>query len=377
MKPDALIFTTLIGAMLASCASRPPYDDDRYQEDLAPSTVRMISEAISPILASQQEEGNWCWQDTVTVPQNVGATAIVCSALLHAAPLDDKNIESAISRGIDFILKHLTTTFTTFRGIDGNYSSEQRIWGYAYALILFCQIDGARRVHNRKEEVKPWVQKIVDCIARDRNYLIHDGWAYSGSGGPSSFNTASVTLALLYAKEQGARVDGDCLKHAAKTLLTLRNENGAYWYNRVQIHIDNPSTVPGSAARSAICELALYLLDKSSQERLERAVDLFHENWETLNQHRKREGTHAGEHGIAPYYFFFGLYYTALATEFIETSKRQALRDNLLKIITKTRDPEGTWNDLPEECARGYATAMVILALLGPNIPRPPELSKA
>jgi hypothetical protein len=51
--------------------------------------------------------------------------------------------------------------------------------------------------------------------------------------------------------------------------------------------------------------------------------------------------------------------------------ERAKERERLLKIIVKTRDADGTWNDRVFPRSRSYGTSMIVRALL-PGVPTPP-----
>ncbi|MEE8301160.1 MAG: hypothetical protein V3S24_01870, partial [Candidatus Tectomicrobia bacterium] len=116
------------------------------------------------------------------------------------------------------------------------------------------------------------------------------------------------------------------------------------------------------------------LSGECSMKKLEGSINIFHSHWEELNKHRKRSGTHFGAYSIAPYYFFFGVHYAAFAIELLPEAQRSEHRERLLEVILKTQEPDGTWNDMPQASVSAYATAMVVLCLLGPEMPRPPNL---
>ena len=56
--------------------------------------------------------------------------------------------------------------------------------------------------------------------------------------------------------------------------------------------------------------------------------------------------------------------------------KRVMERKRLLEKIQRTRDTNGTWNDSPRAPNWTNGTAMIVLALLGDQVPLPPKLEQ-
>jgi len=125
--------------------------------------------------------------------------------------------------------------------------------------------------------------------------------------------------------------------------------------------------MPGSSARSACAELALFKAGRSDVDALRVSVTGFFEGWEDLLDRKSKQGTHKGAYGIAPYYFFFGHTYAALAIEELPEAERAAQRAELARLIWKTRDGDGSWNDRIFSRTSSYSTAMVVLALQAPT----------
>jgi hypothetical protein len=169
-------------------------------------------------------------------------------------------------------------------------------------------------------------------------------------------------------------VPGEVLERAKNALLKRRNEEGAILYTGVNREgaRENPrAKLPGSIARSAICETTLSLLGAGSMEGIRGSINAFHTHWEELEKRRQKTGTHEGPYQIAPYYFYYGHRYVAQAIEMLPAAERPAERERLLGVLLKTRDEDGTWNDRVFPRSKNYGTAMVVLALLGDKAPRP------
>src|SRR5260370_34436328 len=135
----------------------------------------------------------------------------------------------------------------------------------------------------------------------------------------------------------------------------------------------NANELPGSAARAAVCETTLVVLNAGSTDAIQAVLDAFYKHWDELEKRRKQKGTHEGPYRIAPYYFYYGHRYAAQAIEMLPEKARAVERERLLKVILRTRDEDGTWNDRVFARSKNYGTASIVLALLGEKTAVPPK----
>jgi len=288
---------------------------------------------------------------------------------LFAAPRDPAAV-SAVDKALAFILKELDDPLMT-PSVENTY--DVRIWGQAYALEFLCHIRAAKRAGKHAKAVDDWIAKLVPILVAEE--IAGGGWNYASHSRHASFVTAPVTQAILFALGQGEAVPAEVLERARIALTDSRADSGAFVYaGKVRANVD--TRLPGSAARSAACEATLYLLGAGSREAIRSSVDAFATHWEELEKRRKKTGTHEGEYNIAPYYFYYGHRYAAQAIELLPPAKRPAERERLLRIILKTRDEDGTWNDRVFPRSRNYGTAAILLALLGEKTPMPKKWNK-
>src|SRR5262249_22798169 len=136
--------------------------------------------------------------------------------------------------------------------------------------------------------------------------LAGGGWNYASRRAPASFVTAPVVQALLWARSQGEAVPDEVLERARKGLEASRAPDGASAYSGGSGGQPTRDKLPGSAARSAVCETTLLLLGGGSPKDVQAALDAFHAHWDELAKRRKQTGTHEGPYHIAPYYFYYG-----------------------------------------------------------------------
>jgi hypothetical protein len=345
-------------------------------EDKPPTHDDLIKKAVAELVKMQEEDGAWPYEGVhrvggkIPVGYRVGGTALVAETLLRAAP-DDKAAKAAVARGLACVLKELADPLMEPSTKD---SYDVRIWGHACALEFLCAVRAAKVAGEHAKAVDEWVPKLVKTLVTEE--IPGGGWNYASRNRQATFVTAPVTQALLLARSQGEDVPDAVLERARKVLEGSRIPSGAFVYSGSAKGHENDDILPGSVARDAVCETTLFLLSGGSTEAVQASLDAFHKYWDELEKRRKKTGTHEGKYNVAPYYFYFGHRYAAQAIELLPEKARPAERERLLKVILRTRDEDGTWNDRVFERSRNYGTAMIALALLGDRTPVPPKYEK-
>jgi len=290
----------------------------------------------------------------------VGGTALVCDALLAAPGMKKGDArQGAVSRAVGLMLELLETDEKMSAGPKRGY--DVRGWGHAYALGLFADVlkRGYPLEPKIKKRVEAMIPHLLKCLKT--NETKQGGWNYAGAR-PSSFMTSSTVLTLYRVESSGFDVDDAMIDRALDALEKGRSDNGAFGYSGRR-----KEPMPASCARSASAELALFLAGRSSHKRLRVAIDGFFTHWDELKKRKSKQGTHLPPYSIAPYYFFFGHTYVAMAIEYLPEKDRPALRKSLREVIWRTRESNGGWNDRIFPRTESYSTAMVILALLAPD----------
>ena len=89
------------------------------------------------------------------------------------------------------------------------------------------------------------------------------------------------------------------------------------------------------------------------------------------DERRQKNGTHVAPYGVAPYYFFYGVFHACDAVELLPAERRPEYRRQLEQLLFAVRNDDGTWNDRVFPRSRGFGTAMTILALQRPQLPAP------
>ena len=336
----------------------------------------VIAECVEKLVAMQEEGGVWPYEGRyriegkIPAPYQVGGTSLVCMALLYGADEGDAKAQAAFRAGLKFVLSRLG--HPQMKPVIA-LKYDMRVLGQAYALLMLCHVQAKGAGGSEAALIDEWIPRLVKALADEQ--MPDGGWNYQGRPVHASFVTSSVVQALLWAKGRGHAAPPRVFGRARGALRASRIPDGAFCYfgtHRPGKPRPPQDHLPGSAARSAICETMLYLLEAGSAERVRASIEAFHTHWDELEKRRKKSGTHEGPYLIAPYYFYYGHRYAAQAIELLPEPEREPRRKRLFELLLRTRDPDGTWNDREFPRSRKYGTAMVALALLSPTIGPPP-----
>lgn len=351
--------------------------------DSLPERARLIEEGLAHLLAMQEardgqgEPAEWPYegvyrvQGEIPVGYHVGGTAACALALLRSPGYSqDEKLRGAVRRATRFVLDTLHHPRMA-ADFEGGY--DVRGWGHTYALTFFLHLRALEAVpEDWQDEVLRSVQWLVEAL-ESTEIEGTGGWNYGrrsrggGTSPASPFMTAPTILALWEARAQGGQVDEQVLERALDVLEGARNEHGAIPYNTSA----RKDEMPGAIGRTPVTEVVLLMAGRSDQERLSSSIDAFFEYWPELEARRSQRGTHEGPYSIAPYYFWYAHRYLALAIEFLPQAERVRPRRLLLERMLLVRQEDGRWNDRVFPRTANYGTAMVVLALLEPDLQRP------
>ena len=239
-----------------------------------------------------------------------------------------------------------------------------RVWGHIYALKLFAELKVQQRFAELHSDTDPWIARLTEILQEEE--IGGGGWNYANQRRHAAFVTAPAVQSLLLAKESGQEVDADLLQRAADALIDTRSENGAYAYSG-KANSRRNAQLPGSIARSAVCEATLLMLGKGDTEHLQLAIDAFHEHWQELEKRRKKTGTHEPPYGVAPYYFYYGHRYLAQRISLLPEETMDEEFQKFVEVLLRTKDDDDTWNDRVFDRSKAFGTAMALLALSESN----------
>lgn len=354
-------------------------------QDATPAAdrARLIEEGSAQLLAMQEardgkgEPAEWPYEGVYRVKgeipmgYHVGGTAACALALLQTPGYAaDGELREAVHRATRFVLDGLEHSRMA-AGFEGGY--DVRGWGHTYALTLLLRLRALQAVpEDWRDEVDRRVEWLIHAL-ESTEIEGSGGWNYArrtrggGTSPASPFMTAPTILALWEARAQGAQVDGAVIERALTVLQGARNEHGAIPYNTSA----RKDEMPGAIGRTPVTEVVLLMAGRSDPERLSTSIDAFFEYWPELEARRSKRGTHEGPYSIAPYYFWYAHRYLALAIEFLPEAERPRPRRLLLERMLEVRQEDGRWNDRVFPRTANYGTAMVVLALLEPELQRP------
>lgn len=334
-------------------------------------SAELISRATARLIEIQEKDGAWPYEGVyrvrrqIPVGYRIGGTAIVCESLLYAS--QNAAATQAIERGVGSILNDLEDRRMQ---ADTQDAYDVRVWGHIYALDLFCRLRATDRFNTLRERTDPWIPKLVKILMTEQ--IADGGWNYAGQQRHACFVTAPAVQALLLAKQQGEDVPDKVFTKAKGVLRASRNEYGAFRYSGTEGR--RRTALPGSIARSAVCESTLLLLGEGNVEDIRNAIDAFHKHWDELEKRRKKSGTHEGPYNVAPYYFYYGHRYLGQAIRMLPKDEQAAELKKFTAVLMRTRDADDTWNDRVFDRSKAYGAAMSVLALLN-NVPIPTPLN--
>lgn len=362
--------------------------------DEAPLDVdKAVARAVEQILEMPEGDGDqWPYEGVyredrgqLPVGYRVGGTSIVCLGLFAAKGYaQDAARKEAVAKGVGFVLETLKDPRMQLDFV-GNY--DVRGWGHIYALQLFLSLRSGNSVPAmHAEAVAQKTTWLVDALCKSE-IPTAGGWNYSRRAGyqnprnpASTFMTAPALQALFHAKASGYSIDEGVVDRALAALERARSEPGAYGYGSPRTSqaevpeskLSMMDKVGSSASRAALIETTLLLAGRGDAERHRRAIDWFFAHWDDLAVRKSAVGTHIPPYGIAPYDFLFGHVYCAQAIEMLPDGEdKDALRTKMRAFLARSIDYDGTWNDRQFERSAGYGTAMAILALRMPHLPKP------
>jgi hypothetical protein len=364
------------------------------EPEVAPAAVAaMTTIALQRLLELQEGDGPEQWpyegvyredRGLLPVGYRVGGTAITCLGLL-AAPgyAQDAARQQAVLRGLQFVLRTLQDPRMQEEFV-GNY--DVRGWGHIYALELLLYLDQAGRLpkeHAAEAKARTkWLVEVLCASAIPQS----GGWNYSRPRGyrsprneASTFMTAPALQALFHAKAQGYEVPDEVLQLALDALDRARAAPGGYAYgapaksqNEVaESALSMMDKTPGSAARATACEAALWLAGRGDQARLQQSIERFFQHWDDLAIRKSQPKTHIPPYGIAPYYFLYAHLYVAQAIELLpDAAARRQYHGKLLQYLVRSREDDGCWNDRQFGRSAGYGTALALLTMHMPRLPK-------
>ena len=362
----------------------PPVKEKEAAAEAEAHLDAVMQAGVALLLAGQETIGKseepWEWpyegvyreRGQIPLGYRVGGTAICAWSLLEMpAALHSAESAEALERAVRFVLAGMEQGRMQ-PGFNGGY--DVRDWGVIYALHFLLRLEALGQTPAAQVEAVQARIPLLIASLEQTSIPQTGGWNYarrSGGDAPaasSPFMTAPAVLALWQAQAQGYAVDAGVLDGALKTLLATRVKPGVSGYTSS----GGLAKIPGTIGRSPASETVLLLAGLNEVADLRTAVEHFLTHWDELEKRRAQTGTHEGDYGIAPYYFYYAHYYAALAIEQLPEAERPRLRARYRERLFASMDTETqTFNDRVFPRSAHFGTAMALLSLRQPQMPAP------
>lgn len=390
MKPASLLMAAL-ALLLGGCArtSFPTRgstllvaDAPKTQSSTAASTrptgkyADSIRRGVDFLISTQQPEGFWGtgletrgFEVFHMVPGTHDAQRVATTALCVMA-LREAGAKEAHDKGLRWLVEH------------GEARRDHgmllyNIWAHTYALQALSLELGLKPEQQAQpaDKMRKAAQWHLDRLVRYEVYL--GGWNYydfdSQTQQPSmeatSFGSAAGLIALWEARQAGLDVPQKLIDRAFHRLEEMRLPNGAYLYSGdMRYRPRHPANfVRGSVGRTQSCNDALWLWNsrKVGEKEVRDGLDMFFREHVYIDMGRRRQWPHESWYATAPYYYYFGHYYTARLIERLGPEARGKYGDQLAQTIVPHQEPDGSWWDYAMwDYHKPYGTAYSIMVLL-------------
>jgi hypothetical protein len=150
----------------------------------------------------------------------------------------------------------------------------------------------------------------------------------------------------------------------------MRLSNNAYLYGSDYKYIPRlPANQPrGSVGRTQAANYALWLWGAGGvdEPKVRDGLEFFFKEHEFIQMGRQRQYPHESWYQTAPYYYYFGHYYTALILEKLGEKGRKEYGQRLAEVgILPYQEPDGSWWDFAMwDYHKPYGTAFAVMTLL-------------
>jgi hypothetical protein len=313
-----MVKATALGAALGLVAFAQDGEAERLRNRQA--------ELLDYLLSRQKEEGTW--RTSEKVPTRLASqTLLICQALMDAR--DDSNrerIDPAVEKALAYCLDEIKVK-----------RDWRIVWDHILGVPVYRRAKELGLLKGREQELEEAIRFSLRKLERGQGRA--GSWSYTDLTGGihTSFVTSSAAYWLIEAKEAGGKVEQAMIDRAVSMIESMRLEDGAFaYYHPIRKNKEGGRAsfdkMPGSIARNALCELVLLRAGRGSKVRVGQALENFMTHYGELEEnYLKFPGTHDGPYQIAPYYFFYGHYTTALAA--VEGAQDAALRKRALGFI--------------------------------------------
>lgn len=270
----------------------------------------------------------------------MAGTAIAAMALTAWREIDPGAAKAAVDRAWPYLLDEKNTA---------PEDEDEIIWAHLYRLHALVRIAGAWP--ERKADAASKMAEIVGKIAKLQK---RPGiWQHEYD---NPFATASVILALDEARRAGVEIPPEVVVRGVEALGKCRGPGGTFSYS----WNDGAGPVQGSAGRMPLCELALLVGGKSTEDRVRAAVAAGFERHDLLERVRKYDD-HADAWHNGGFFFWYDMLGRAEAIRRLREN-RDALLAKQRDLVLAITEIDGAFVD-SHELGKSYGTAMALLTL--------------
>jgi hypothetical protein len=349
---------------------------DRPATQPARRYAESIRRGVEFLVKNQQPDGSWGtgletrgFEVFHSVPgthdaQRVATTALCVMALREAGEKQahDKGLQYLVEKG-EARRDHGMLMYN--------------IWAHTYALQALSQelqLPPEQQTQPA-EKMRKAAEWHLDRLGRYEVFL--GGWNYydfeSKTQKPSmeatSFGSAAGLVALWEARRAGLDVPQPLIDRAFRRLEEMRLPTGAYLYSGdMRYRPRHPANmVRGSVGRTQACNDALWLWEskKVGEPEVRDGLEMFFREHDYIDMGRQRQWPHESWYATAPYYYYFGHYYTARLIERLGPEATKQYGPKLAEVIVPHQEPDGSWWDYAMwDYHKPYGTAYSIMVLL-------------
>ena len=365
-----------VAAVTQQQPSQPPVEPVLPLDAAAAAIVR--DRGLAYLITTQHPDGSWGQSSIAGVLDShysvesyyawqVAAHQLATLALLDTRATPER--DTALRRAITWI----SSCRMPLRGSDWDNDA---VWAHLYGVVLCTHAATHPRLDTAQQErIAKRGREFMACLLR--NETPSGGWAYyddqpwtARPKWATSFCTAAVLPALIQAERLGWLTDRAPIRRSLAYLQRCALPEGAYEYDLNPVpritggeHINRRK---GSLGRTQACNWARRLAgDKEvTDAQIAGGVEAFLTDHRFLDVARLRPVPHEAFYRNAGYFYFFGHYYAALATELLPETERVKARGLLWAHIAKTQRKDGAFCDfLGQQYLVGADTAFAVLAL--------------
>lgn len=335
---------------------RPQHPTD----ELLVMADKSIQDGFAFLVKTQNEDGSWGSHDPkIANLADFGfqlrhrgsqdAVRTACTAICAEALLNQPNRteaqQAALDKAIGELLKERKFAFHPGESFN--------TWGYGYKLgFLAALYESPEGEQIDEDELRKAMQSCVDGLVKFTQH--QGGWGYySGVMNDfqsMSFNTAFFALSLKRASEIeiGLEVPEGLIIDAAKIVDKQRAPDGSMAYDSRFLNSSQPVLGNlGAGSRTISSTLALKDLGLYGEADMDKAMEVFFNSENYLEQGRKLIQPHSAVHQISGYFFFFGYNYASEAAEKMGDRISQKRWDRFGWTMLRTQESEGCWWDTP------------------------------